>query len=204
MLTKREFKIRLINGCKMVIDARDELTQADAMFGDADHGHTMAKIAEALKNSVRHSNGSIREIMENAAAAVLLINGGDEVPIWYAWLCGLAEHAPADADVLHRKDLQSMFANALKSLDTLTTAKVGDKTMMDALIPATEAICSATGSINDLFFNAADAAEAGMEYTKEVPAKFGRAAEYGDETIGYPDPGAMSMMCFFVGLSDRF
>lgn len=204
MLTKREFKTRLINGCKMIIDAKDELTQADAMFGDADHGITMAKIAEALKNSVRHSNGSIREIMEKAASAVLLITGGDEVPIWYAWLCGLAEYAPADAEVLTRNDIKSMFSNALKSLDTLTTAKVGDKTMMDALIPATEAICAAEGPINDMFFSAADAAEAGMEHTKEVPAKFGRAAEFGDETIGYPDPGAMSMMCFFVGLSDRF
>ena len=83
----------------------------------------------------------------------------------------------------------------------MSGAKVGDKTMMDALIPASEAIAAYTGDENGLFEAAAQAARQGAESTKQFVSKFGRAKSYGRQTIGTPDAGAMSMSYFFQGLA---
>ena len=84
----------------------------------------------------------------------------------------------------------------------MSGAKVGDKTMMDALIPASEAVASYSGAGEaGLFAAAAQAAAAGAENSKNFVSKFGRAKSYGAQTIGTPDAGAMSMAYFFRGLA---
>ena len=95
-----------------------------------------------------------------------------------------------------------MFANAFAEIDDMSGAKVGDKTMMDALIPASEAIAAYAGeNEQELFSAAAAAAEAGAEATKGFVSKFGRAKSYGEKTIGTADAGATSMAYFFRGLA---
>ena len=95
-----------------------------------------------------------------------------------------------------------MVQTAFETLDDFSGAKVGDKTLMDALIPASEAIAAYAGDSEDeLFKLAAEAAVAGAENSKNFKSKFGRAKSYGDQTIGTPDAGAVSMSRFFVGLA---
>ena len=84
----------------------------------------------------------------------------------------------------------------------MSGAKVGDKTMMDALIPASQAIAACSGgSEAQLFAAAAQAAEQGAEDSRQFVSKFGRAKSYGEKTIGTPDAGAVSMARFFQGLA---
>ena len=84
----------------------------------------------------------------------------------------------------------------------MSGAQVGDKTMMDALIPASEAIAAYTGNDEQgLFAAAAEAATRGAEASKQFVSKFGRAKSYGTQTIGTPDAGATSMAYFFRGLA---
>ena len=84
----------------------------------------------------------------------------------------------------------------------MSGAKVGDKTMMDALIPASQAIAAYEGDDPDgLFAAAAQAAAQGAENSKRFVSKFGRAKSYGAQTIGTPDAGAMSMSYFFQGMA---
>ena len=84
----------------------------------------------------------------------------------------------------------------------MSGAKVGDKTMMDALIPASQAIAAYVGNDEqELFACAARAAADGAEASKQFVSKFGRAKSYGEKTIGTPDAGAMSMSYFFQGLA---
>ena len=110
--------------------------------------------------------------------------------------------AGAIAEAVETAGIQAIFAKALEELDDMSGAKVGDKTMMDALIPASEAIAAYTGSDeNELFAAAAKAAAKGAENSKNFPSKFGRAKSYGEKTIGTPDAGAMSMSYFFQGLA---
>ncbi|MCI8397880.1 MAG: DAK2 domain-containing protein [Oscillibacter sp.] len=201
-MTKSEFAARLKSACASVAAAEQELTEIDSRFGDADHGLTMSKIAKAISAAVDQAEGGIQAMLDDAAMAVMSLNGGSAVPLWNTWLDGMQEAAP-EGDETGIAGIQAIFASALEELNDMSGAKAGDKTMMDAVIPASEAIAAYTGdSEAELFRAAAGAAMEGALATKQFVSKFGRAKSYGEKTIGTPDAGAMSMACFFRGLAD--
>ena len=200
-MTKQEFASRLQNACAAVTAAEQELTEIDSRFGDADHGLTMSKIAKAISAAAGESEGGIQAMLDDAAMAVMVLNGGSAVPLWNTWLDGLQEEAP-EGNEIDTAGIQAIFAKALKALSDMSGAKVGDKTMMDALIPASQAIAAYSGSDEaGLFDAAAQAALQGAEASKQFVTKFGRAKSYGEQTIGTPDAGAASMAYFFQGLA---
>ena len=200
-MTREQFASRLLNACASVMAAEQELTEIDSKFGDADHGLTMAKIARAVTEAAEDADGGIQTMLDDAAMAVMSLNGGSAVPLWNTWLDGLQEEAP-EGEEIDVPGIQTIFAKALEELNEMSGAQVGDKTMMDALIPASEAIAAYEGSDEDaLFAAAAAAAAAGAENTKNFVSKFGRAKSYGTQTIGTPDAGAVSMARFFQGLA---
>ena len=200
-MTKQEFAARLKSACAAVISAEQELTEIDSKFGDADHGLTMAKIAGAISAAVDQSDGGIQAMLDSAATAVMSLNGGSAVPLWNTWLDGMQEEAP-QGDEIDVAGIQAIFARALEELDDMSGAKVGDKTMMDAIIPASQAIAAYAGSdAGQLFSAAAQAAAQGAEATKQFVSKFGRAKSYGTQTIGTPDAGSVSAARFFQGLA---
>ena len=200
-MTKEEFARRLTNACDAVIQAEAELTEIDSKFGDADHGLTMTKVAKAIAQAVEASDGGIQSMLDDAAMAVMALNGGSAVPLWNTWLDGMQEEAPEGGEI-DAAGLKTIFAKALEELDDMSGAKVGDKTMMDAVIPASAAIAAYPGeSETELFALAAQAAEEGAENSKNFVSKFGRAKSYGAQTIGTPDAGAVSMARFFHGLA---
>ena len=184
-MKKEEFADRLSCACALVISAEQELTEIDSHFGDADHGLTMKKIAGAIDSAVKGSDGGIKEMLDDAAMAVMVLNGGSAVPLWNAWLDGMQENAP-EGDEIDVSGIKAVFKRAFEELDGVSGAKVGDKTMMDALIPASEAIAAYEGS---------------AEASRQFVSKFGRAKSYGTQTIGTPDAGAVSMAYFFRGLA---
>ena len=200
-MTREEFALRLRHACQAVAAAEAELTEIDSKFGDADHGLTMAKIAGAISGAVEAAGGGIQEMLDDAATAVMSLNGGSAVPLWNTWLDGLQEDAP-EGDEIDVPGLKAIFAKALEELADMSGAQVGDKTMMDAIIPASRAIAAYAGNDESaLFAAAADAAAEGAENTKNFVSKYGRAKSYGQQTIGTPDAGAVSAACFFRGLA---
>ena len=200
-MTKEEFALRLQSACAAVAAAEEELTEIDSRFGDADHGLTMSKIAKAVSGAVDASEGGIQSMLDDAATAVMSLNGGSAVPLWNTWLDGMQEDAP-EGEEIDVSGLQAIFARALEELNDMSGAQVGDKTMMDAIIPASQAIADYKGEDeNELFAQAAQAARQGAEATKQFVSKYGRAKSYGTQTIGTPDAGAMSAACFFQGLA---
>ena len=200
-MKKAELAQRLKHACTSVLAAEDELTDIDSRFGDADHGLTMNKIAGAISDAVDQSEGGIQSMLDDAAMAVMTLNGGSAVPLWNTWLDGMQENAP-EGDEIDIAGLQAAFSRALEALTEISGAKMGDKTMMDALIPASLAIASYQGDDeNELFASAARAAAQGAEDSKQYVSKFGRARSYGAQTIGTPDAGAMSMSYFVRGLA---
>lgn len=202
MLTKEELKNRILNACQEVTAAEAELTEIDSHFGDADHGVTMTKIAGAIAEGVEEAEGGIQAMLDEAACNVMMINGGSAVPLWNTWLDALQENA-AEGDEMEETAVKAMFQSAYEELADLSKAKVGDKTMMDALIPATEALVACEGDLEAMFNAAAEAAIAGAEASKNFVSKFGRAKSYGEQTLGTPDAGATSMKYFFVGLAKK-
>ncbi|WP_295754857.1 DAK2 domain-containing protein [uncultured Oscillibacter sp.] len=200
-MTKDAFAARLKHACTSVAAAEPELTEIDSRFGDADHGLTMAKIAGAISAAAERPENGIQAMLDGAATAVMTLNGGSAVPLWNTWLDGMQEAAP-EGDEIDVAGLQAVFAHALEELSDMSGAKVGDKTMMDALIPASRAVAAYGGDDeNELFAAAAKAAMEGAEATRGFVSKFGRAKSYGEKTLGTPDAGAMSMAYFFQGLA---
>ena len=98
--------------------------------------------------------------------------------------------------------MAAMFEAGLSSVQNQTKAQVGDKTMMDALIPAVKAFREASKagkSIKQALQDAAEAAKRGALATKDFKARFGRAKNLGDQTLGFQDPGATSISLLFQG-----
>lgn len=202
MMTKDELAARLLRACDVVVAAEGELTEIDSTFGDADHGLTMTKIAKAIRTAVQDADqdATVQGLLDDAAMAVMVLNGGSAVPLWNTWLDGLQEAAPDTAE-FDAAQAKAMFANALAEISDMSGAKVGDKTMMDALIPASAAVAAAEGDVAELLAAGAAAAAEGAENSKNFPSKFGRAKSYGEKTIGTPDAGAVSMARFWQGLA---
>ena len=197
MMTKTDLAARLRNACAAVIAAEQELTEIDSKFGDADHGLTMSKIARAVTEAVDQSEGGIQAMLDDAATAVMSLNGGSAVPLWNTWLDGMQEAAP-EGEEIDVPGLQALFAKALEELNDMSGAQVGDKTMMDALIPAVEAIQACpSDDIKEILEAGAKAALAGAASTVEMKANFGRARNYGERSVGYADSGATSWSCMF-------
>ena len=200
-MKKEELAARLKQACARVTAAEALLTEIDSKFGDADHGLTMTKIAGAIAQAVDESDGGNRPMLDDAAMAVMVLNGGSAVPLWNTWLDGMQEGAP-EGEEIDVAGIQAMFDRAFEALDEISGAKVGDKTMMDALIPASQAIAAYAGEDEaGLFQAAAQAAQQGAEASKNFVSKFGRAKSYGEKTLGTPDAGATSMSLFFQGLA---
>ena len=198
---KAELAARLKSACACVAAAESTLTEIDSKFGDADHGLTMTKIAKAISAAAEAADGGIQSMLDDAAMAVMSLNGGSAVPLWNTWLDGMQEEAP-EGEEIDVAGIKAIFAKAFEEIDDMSGAKVGDKTMMDALIPASEAIAAYEGDSEDeLFAAAAKAAAEGAENSKNFVSKFGRAKSYGAQTIGTPDAGATSMAYFFRGLA---
>ena len=200
MLTRDELATRFIHASEEVIASEQELTEIDSKFGDADHGLTMKKIATTIIGAVNDADGNIQELIDDIAMAVMVLNGGSAVPLWNTWLDGMQEAAPEAMEV-DAAQFKAMIANALSELSDMSGAQVGDKTMMDALIPASEAVAEADGDVADLIAAGAAAAQEGAQNSCNFPSKFGRAKSYGDKTIGTPDAGAVSMARFWRGFA---
>ena len=101
-MTRAEFAARLKNACAAVTAAEAELTEIDSKFGDADHGLTMAKIAGAISEAVDAAEGGIQSMLDDAAMAVMTLNGGSAVPLWNTWLDGMQEYGLVGSEMCIR------------------------------------------------------------------------------------------------------
>ncbi len=198
-----DLKHLLFSATAHIKEAQDELTDIDSRFGDADHGITMTKIANAIEAAMQDNpteGQGARGLLRAASDAVLTVNGGSAGPLWCTLLEGMADAAP-ERDAIGVDDLKAAFQGGLEALGGITTAKVGDKTLMDALIPAVEAIAAFDdGEIETALRAAKNAAVEGADKSADFISKFGRAKSYKEKTIGTRDAGAVSMQHFFIGL----
>ena len=208
MISRSVFVSIFKNAADAIIAAKDELTAIDAKFGDADHGITMEKVARAFQGAM-DGEGGFKGLIDNAAAAIMTINGGSAVPLWNTFFEGLANgfdesKEAAGIEELSEAVFKQMFASALEEMNGITQAKVGDKTMMDALIPGAQAIInSPSDDLGEILAAGAEAAQKGAAATVHFVSKFGRAKSYKEATIGSMDCGAVSMMSFFKGLNSK-
>ena len=172
------------------------LNQLDSATGDGDHGTSIVKAIRAASKSVEEAatGQSLKEILYNAGWAVMGEDCGSTSSLIGAFFMGMSEAATSNE--LDDTAAITLFASGLAGISKQTKAKVGDKTLMDALIPAVEAMQGANNLKNALDI-AASAAAQGAESTKNLIAKFGRARNLGDRVIGHVDAGATSIALIF-------
>lgn len=203
VITKERWISIFQNISELMIENKEILSDIDSKFGDGDHGITIERIGMVIKDKSqewKEKNQSLKGFFQEIGDAVININGGSAGPLYGTYLSGLGEDLDEDIINVDGKTLKKILSSGLTELQYLTTAKVGDKTMMDTLIPATEAALNASDNVLDIVTKAKDAALEGAEKSKDFISKFGRAKSYKEKTIGTPDAGATSCTYIFLGL----
>ena len=177
------------------------LGEIDSKFGDGDHGVTMAKIADVILQAIKDwNNESIHDFLEELASRIMAVNGGSAGPLYGTIFAGMAL-ALNDETEIGAELLKKMFISMQSEMEDVTKARLGDKTMMDALIPAVTTAVGQNGDIPFILQAAAAAAKDGADKTKDYVSKFGRAKSYKEQTIGTPDAGAISTSLLFYGFA---
>ncbi|MBP8535369.1 dihydroxyacetone kinase subunit DhaL [Streptomyces sp. MK37H] len=174
------------------------LTDLDSAIGDADHGTNMqrgfAAVAEALEKEPPGSPGAALIL---AGRQLISKVGGASGPL-YGTLLRRAGKALGDAEQITPQQLADALRAGVDAVAQLGGAAPGDKTMLDALLPAVEALGGGTGS----FAAAGEAAEKGALATVPMLARKGRASYLGERSVGHQDPGATSSALIIDALAE--
>lgn len=205
MIDRERFSRMLEESARLMLEEADALSEIDSKFGDGDHGITVTKIAKVIQQQVAawDEGQPLKDFLEDLGMDVMAVRGGSAGPLYGTLVGGLGVELADNETVVTGDAARRMFAGCLSELRDITTAQVGDKTMMDAVVPAVEgAQACASDDPADVFAAAADAAEAGAAASEQFASKFGRARSYGEQTIGTPDAGAVSTSLFFRGLAN--
>ena len=184
--------------CNTLREHESYLGGLDAVAGDGDHGRGMVRGAQAAAAAATalHADGAgLRNTLMHAADAWAEHAGGTSGALWGAGLRAIAERL----DDIRPPDTAAIAAGisgALTAIARLGGARVGDKTLLDALAPFSEqlAVALARGAtLGAAWAEGAAAATAAAANTAELRARAGRARPLGERSIGSPDPGAVSL-----------
>lgn len=181
------------------------LTALDAAIGDGDHGHNMARgFAAVAERLVAQTTDEADALLRLAGSALISTVGGAAGPLYGTALLRAA--APLTGKTaLTTADLAAAWRAALGGVVARGKAAPGEKTMVDALLPAVEALeeAAALGAIPaEGLARAADAAERGALDTIPLVATKGRASYLGERSAGHEDPGAASTALLLRTLAD--
>lgn len=188
-----------------VNENREMLTDLDAAIGDADHGINMSRGFEAVKTKLSQGGGEdIPTVLKKVGMTLISTVGGASGPLYgTAFLRAAAVLGGNEA--ITREKAKEMLSSAIQGIKDRGKARQGEKTMLDALEPALEAMnngIKADSSLLDCLEAACQAAQAGMEYTETIKATKGRASYLGERSIGHRDPGATSSYIILRALTD--
>jgi dihydroxyacetone kinase len=180
--------------------------ELDSVAGDGDFGMSLSKgFGKILAQIDEIDDGNVFRFLRGCSFVISEHCGGASGPLWGAAFAAAAA-AAKDKDALAPADVAAMFSEAVLAIRKRGGAKPGDKTLLDALIPATDALKSAIAegrALPTAFAEAANAAEEGANRTKEMTALRGRAAYVGERSIGAPDAGAVAVAVLFKHLRNR-
>lgn len=199
-LTIDNFKDMLNNALKHIKEREDEFSKLDAVIGDGDHGQAIVTAMSAIVATAAKGT-EFKSMLNDMGFDVMLNVSGSTSTLLGAFFLGMSDNVSGTE--LDAAAVKAMFAGGLANVKLQTKAQKGDKTMMDALIPAVDAIqaCS-SDDIKEILTAGAEAAVKGAQDTIDMKANFGRARNYGERSIGYADSGATSWSCMFVSFAE--
>ena len=185
--------------CDTIENEKEYLSELDGAIGDGDHGVNMAKCFRQVKKKLAESLAAdVGALFKEVGMVVLNSVGGAMGALYGTFFLKLSQETAGKAEV-NLSDLVAMFQTGERGILDIGKANPGDKTLIDTLSPAVRAIEAAEKDGKTLAGALADfeqAAKQGMESTKDMLAKTGRASRLGERTVGHQDAGATS--CYFI------
>jgi dihydroxyacetone kinase-like protein len=184
---------------------RQRLTEMDQAVGDGDFGISLDRGFAAVQAELSaNPPADIRTVFSNVATVLIKTMGGSSGPLLGTFFlragatcAGKSELGPAD--------VVALFQAGVEGLQQRGKAELGDKTMMDALIPAVDAMrgaLEAGSGLTEILDRGAAAAEAGARATITMQARKGRASYLGERSVGHPDPGATAAHLLLKAAAD--
>lgn len=188
----------------VVAEYKDELTQLDSAIGDGDHGTNLDRGMRAAVEKIGDAGDDPAATLRAVGMALISKVGGASGPL-FGTLFLEAGKALQGADEVGAAEWAAAVDAAVRGVQARGKAEVGDKTMVDALVPARDALRAAADSgapLADAAGRAADAAEQGRDATEPLVARKGRASYLGERSAGHVDPGATSTALLFRVVAD--
>lgn len=191
----------------VVAEHKDELTALDAAIGDADHGINMDRGMQAVMAKLAGTtDGDAGRLLRTVGMTLISTVGGASGPL-YGTFFMQAGGALAGADEIPPDAWARALDAGIAGVEKIGKATLGEKTMLDALIPAREALHAALAggaTLAAAAVSAADAAEQGMVATIPLVATKGRASYLGERSAGHQDPGATSAHLLLRAAADTW
>lgn len=186
--------------CDLIIENEVYFCELDSVAGDGDFGMSLSKGFREVKNQLDEFDTTTVDSFVRAVSMVITeYCGGASGPIW-GTAFRFAANSVKDKRTIEVKDIATMLDAAVMGIQKRGGAKKGDKTLLDALIPAAAAFYQAAEdglSVQECTKEAAAAARQGAEATKNMVASKGRATYVGERSLEHPDAGAVAIGVIF-------
>lgn len=191
----------------VIIENEVPFCDLDSVAGDGDFGMSVAKGFKQLKTEWDDiSQDNIGAFLKGCSMIITEYCGGASGPIWGSAFRSAAKYADGKME-LSLTELAGMMQSAVDGIQKRGGAKLGDKTLLDALIPAVVSLKDSAGKGEDMVVamrKGAEAAVAGAEHTKQLVATKGRASYVGERSMNYPDAGAVAVSVIFTEITKDF
>lgn len=195
----------LLHVAEVMISNEGYLTDLDRACGDGDFGIGMLRGFTNVKQQIQsYQDDDLGELLIKVGFAIMAVVGGASGAVFGSLFNSAGTKLKGKKEV-GLADLAEAFKTSLDMIIKLGGAKPGDKTMVDALAPAVEALLDAAKSgepLKKAFQKAAEAAEKGAEATKNMIARKGKASYLGEQSLGHPDPGAVGVSLIFKAIAE--
>ena len=186
----------------LIEEKKEYLTDLDSAIGDADHGINMNRgFKKVMEKFQGKEYSDLNEIFRDVAMTLMSAVGGSAGPLYGTFFMKTGQ-ALAGKKEATAEEFADALQEGLDATMKLGKSVLGDKTMVDAISPAIEALRSKPGDERAAWIAAADAAEDGMKATIPMLAKRGRSSYLGERSIGHQDPGATSSWYLFSCFKD--
>lgn len=196
-----EGAIIIDNMIQAIQDNKQYLSDIDGLIGDGDHGINMNKGYQMCKEELATNPGDLAHSAKALAKILMMKIGGSMGPLYGKLYRGFAKELNGK-DEIGIVEMGAALEGMLTSIQTISEAKPGDKTLMDTLVPAVSAFKKAEAEGKDFDVALSEmkaAAVVGRDSTKDMVAKLGRASRLGERSRGVLDAGATSC-CLLLGV----
>ena len=200
----RELTQHLVDAAVTTIrDHADELTGLDQAIGDGDHGINMKRGFDAIAETVEIKALPLGDALQKAGMTLVMKVGGASGPLYGSLLMAMGKAVAGDPT--GPEQVQAMLAEGIAAVKKRGKSDVGEKTMLDVLVPVSESFAhdlSRRVPLTEAIAALRAAADAALERTRAMKATKGRASFLGDRSIGHLDPGARSSQLLIHAVCD--